>query len=109
MELTASVSPPPKKRKDPESLNELEIVTVMKTIEHLNVKEKFVEDSNVENTVAKGEHEEDNIPKRLCQIFQMNGVDIQTEKMRRVGGGGKCGVNCFSIHTTGNEEIAKEI
>ena len=35
MELTASVSPPPKRRKDPESLNEPEQERNMKKMKHL--------------------------------------------------------------------------
>ena len=29
--------------------------------------------------------------------------------LRRVGGGGQCGVNCMSLHTTGKEDQATEI
>ena len=36
-------------------------------------------------------------------------MDIQENKLIRVGGGGKCGLNCISLHTTGSEELADEI
>ena len=49
------------------------------------------------------------IPERLGQMFKMKGIDIKKHRIRRVGGGGKCGVNCVSIHTTGNEDNATEI
>ena len=104
-EITASVSPPSKKRMDPEPVNEPEIERVMKEMEHLNVKERIVEDNVALEEVGL----ENQIPDRLDQMFKMKGIDIQTHKIIRVNGGGKCGVNCISIHTTGSEENATEI
>ena len=37
------------------------------------------------------------------------GFDISQHKVRHVGGGGRCGANCISLHTTGTEEMAAEI
>ena len=42
-------------------------------------------------------------------MLQIKGIDIKDNRVRRVGGGGKCGANCVSIHTTGREELSTEI
>ena len=39
----------------------------------------------------------------------MKGISINDHKLRHVGGGGRCGANCISLHTTGTEEMAAEI
>ena len=60
----------------------------------------------------KNEHvvkEENNIPKRLEKLLALKGIDIRQYRLIRVGGGGKCGANCVSLHTTGTEEMANEI
>ena len=49
------------------------------------------------------------IPERLGKLMSIKGLDINDHKLVRTGGGGKCGVNCISIHTTGSEALAVEI
>ena len=53
--------------------------------------------------------EEDKIPERLAGMLEFKGICINDHRLRRVGGGGQCGVNCVSLHTTGKEDQATEI
>ena len=49
------------------------------------------------------------IPQRFEKLLRLKGYNINDYMIQRVGGGGRCGVNCVSIHTTGNENQAMEI
>ena len=67
------MSPPPKKRKDPDYQNEPEIEHVMNKMEKLVVKEKVVqgkvsEDLNNINKILTEEDVKNMIPERLGQI-----------------------------------------
>ena len=42
-------------------------------------------------------------------MLRLKGYDIKDHKLVNVGGGGKCGVNCVSLHTTGSQNQATEI
>ena len=53
--------------------------------------------------------EDEKIPQRLNSVLKMKGLDIHEHKLVRVGGGGKCGLNCVSLHTTGSEQLLEEI
>ena len=53
--------------------------------------------------------EEEKIPAHLTNILKMKGINIHDYKLIRVGGGGKCGANCISLHTTGTENMAEDI
>ena len=52
---------------------------------------------------------EDKVPERLSDMLSMRGICINDHRLRRAGGGGKCGVNCVSLFTTGSEDMAGEI
>ena len=41
--------------------------------------------------------------------MRLQGMNIKDHGLIRVGGDGKCGANCISTHTTGNENLATEI
>ena len=97
--IFASVTPPPKKQRDIEKEGEVEFEKVIKQIEELQVVE--------ENYISI--KEEDKIPARLTKMLEFKGLDIKDNRVRRVGGGGKCGANCVSTHTTGMEEQSTEI
>ena len=60
---------------------------------------------NTEHIVS----EENKIPERLQSLLAMKGIDIKQYRLRRVGGGGNCGVKCVSLHTTGTEKMANKI
>ena len=79
---------------------EKQVEIVMQKIEDLKVCEE-----NKEIPIK----EEDKIPDRLSEMLQFKGLDIKNNRVRRVGGGGKCGGNCVSLHTAGTEELATEI
>ena len=89
-DLSASVTPPPKKTKEILPEIEPEIERVLKEMENLNVEDI--------KKVYEEIREEDKIPERLNEYM-----------LRRVGGGGQCGVKCVSLHTTGKEDQATEI
>ena len=72
-DVAASVTPPPKKRKD----------SVLK-----NKNKKFTLEIK----------EEVKVPERLKHMLEMKGIDINDYRLRRVGGGGKCGVMLY--HST---------
>ena len=99
-ELLESSSPPNKKRKEPIQDVDNEIETVLQKMEYMAVEEK--------NMKVKLK-EENKIPERLGEIMRLQGMNIKTHGLIRVGGGGKCGANCISIHTTGNENLATDI
>ena len=99
-ELSVSVTPPPKKRKEPENDNEIEVEEVLKQMEGLDVK-----DDVRENKFQK----DSKIPNRLTEILRLKGVNINDHIVIRVGGGGKCGVNCVSLHMAGSEHLSSEI
>ena len=42
-------------------------------------------------------------------MLKIKGICINEYMLRRVGGGGQCGVKCMSLHTTGKEDQATEI
>ena len=93
-ELSESVTPPPKKRKDQINNIENEVELVVKQIEEMGVEEKVINNNN-----SKGEE----VPKRLENMLRIGGLNIANNKLVRVGGGGLCGAKCLSIHTTGSE------
>ena len=78
-------------------------------MEKQNFEETGADELDIDHKVPENVDGEWKIPDRLSQMFRMKGVDIKTKRIKRVGGGGKCGVNCVSIHTTGNEHNATEI
>ena len=49
------------------------------------------------------------IPEKFRSILRMKGISIADYKVRHLGGGGRCGSNCISLHTTGTEDLAAEI
>ena len=53
--------------------------------------------------------EENKIPRRLSELLRVKGINIEQYGVLRVGGDGKCGARCVSIHTTGTESCAGEI
>ena len=100
-DISASVTPPRKKTKEIEPDIEPEIERVLTEMENLNVEDI--------RGVDKEMREEDKIPERLKGMLKIKGVCINDYMLRRVGGGGQCGVNCVSLHTTGKEDQATEI
>ena len=99
--LAASVTPPPKKRKDPEIQVEKDIEKVMLDMENLNVKDnKFV---------FEVVRDENKVPTRLTEMLRIKGLDINDHKLRRIGEERQCGVKCVSLHITGNKNQATEI
>ena len=48
------------------------------------------------------------IPEWLGKLMGRKGLNIKDHRLIRTGGGGKCGVNCISVHTTGSEASAAE-
>ena len=53
--------------------------------------------------------QENKIPERLENLLRIKGININDHRLVRTGGGGKCGFNCVSLHTTGSEALADEI
>ena len=49
------------------------------------------------------------IPERLETLLSMKGISIKEHRVIQAGGGGMCGVNCVSIHSTGYELMGQEI
>ena len=96
-DLSASVTPPPKKQKDLENIDDKEVELVIKEMTNLSVDQVCKVPKN------------NKIPNRFEKLLRIKGYDINDHIIQRVGGGGRCGVNCVSIHTTGNERQAKEI
>ena len=99
-ELSASITPPHKKRKEPEQDIEKEVENVLKGIQELVVETK-------ENECKT--KEENKIPERLNNMLRLEGMNIKECGVIQVGGGGKCGAKCLSIHTTSTENVADEI
>ena len=98
-DITASVTPPPKKQRDSPKVVEEEVDIVTDKLTSLNMTE-----------IGACEIPEDNrIPQRLENHLRIKGYNINEHMIQRVGGGGMCGVNCVSLHTTGSREQAKEI
>ena len=95
-------SPPHKKIKETE---EGESDVDMQDIENILQSIKIMKvDDKIEEIM-----EEEKIPERLKSMLKIKGLDIKENKLIRVSGGGKCGLNCVSLHTTGSEEMADEI
>ena len=93
-------SPPRKKLKDTESDKiEEELDNIVNKIKAMDVDDLIIEPMK----------EEEVIPEQLRNMFKIKGVDISEHKIKRVGGGGKCGSKCISVHTTGSEHLADEI
>ena len=105
-------SPPHKKMKDTENAEvEYELEKILNSMKQMEVDEK-IEGSMTEEIIP--EHideikEEEMLPKRLQNMLGFKGIDITEHKLCRVSGGGKCGYNCISLHTTGSEEMSSEI
>ena len=105
-------SPPHKKMKDTENAEvECELEKILNSMKQMEVDEK-IEGSMTEEIIP--EHideikEEEMLPKRLQNMLGFKGIDITEHKLCRVSGGGKCGYNCISLHTTGSEEMSSEI
>ena len=104
-DLSVSVTPPPKKSKENEYNMDEDIENIVRQIDNMMV-----------DTEKKNEEEElyvidqnDKIPEKYTTLFTQKGLNIQEYKIRRVGGGGKCGANCVSLHTTGTEQLATDI
>ena len=53
--------------------------------------------------------EEEKIPAHRTNILKIKGINIYDYKLIRVGGGGKCGANCISLHMTGTENMAEDM
>ena len=53
--------------------------------------------------------EEEKIHEKQRAIINMKGFSLSDHKVWHVGGGGRCGDNCISLHTTGTEEMAAKI
>ena len=49
------------------------------------------------------------INQRLENMLKFKGIKAANHKLIKVGGGGKCGANCVSIHITGSDKSATEI
>ena len=105
-------SPPHKKIKDIENAEvECEIERILNSMKQMEVDEK-IEESKTEEVVLEHTNEikeEERIPERLQNMLGFKGINIKEHKLCRVSGGGKCGYNCISLHTTGSEEMATEI
>ena len=93
-------SPPYKKIKETEEFEMGgDIKMVLNAMKGMEVDEKL--DIDVK--------EEERIPEKLRAILKMKGISLSDHKVRHVGGGGRCGANCISLHTIGTEEMAAEI
>ena len=121
-------SPPRKKVKDRESkevegaleyvLNKMKKMEVDEN-EEGDMKELYKDKGieKVSNTMKEKEtlnqdteiSEDEVIPERFKKMLLLKGLDIKEHKLIRVGGGGKCGANCISLLTTGEEEMAGDI
>jgi hypothetical protein len=99
-DCSASVTPPPKKRMEPEPREEEEVEIILKRMEDMNVM-----DENYQILIK----EENKIPRRLSELLRVKGINIEEHGVLRVGGDGKCGARCVAIHTTGTESCAAEI
>ena len=99
-DISASVTPPPKKRMEQEKDIEKEVEIVVNKIKDMGV---------TENTNNSKVNDDIEVPKRLTNMFRLKGSNIDNLKVVRVGGGGKCGAKCLSIHTTGSEDSGTEI
>ena len=49
------------------------------------------------------------IPERLEKLFALKGIGIEDHQVIQTGGGGLCGANSVSLHTTGSQEMGQEI
>ena len=91
-DCSASVTTPPKKRMGPEPEEEEAVEIIMKKMDNMKV------GNEIDQIEIK---EENRIPRRLAELLRVKGINIETNGVLRVGGGGKCGARCVSIHTTG--------
>ena len=95
-------SPPHKKIKETEEgESDVDMQDIENILHNINITE--ANDKNQEIS------EEEKIPGRLKSMLKIKGLDINEHKLIGVGGGGKCGLNCVSLHTTGSEELSDEI
>ena len=103
--ITIELVPSPPRKKVKETANKEADKTIQDDLENIvsSMKDMEVDENNDEIK------EEEKIPQRLKGVLKMKGLDINEHKLVRVGGGGKCGLNCISLHTTGSEELSKEI
>ena len=85
---------------EPESDIEDEVETVIKRMVDMTVRERNIE------IIIKDEKK---MPERLTNMLKLKGINIKESGVLRVGGYGKCGAMCVSIHTTGNESCAGKI
>ena len=93
-------SPPRKKIKDKDINETCDIDEVMNGFKEMEVDEK--EDTKIIK-------EEEKIPPRLEGMLKIKVISIKEHKLKRVGGGGRCGANCISVQTTGSEYLAEDI
>ena len=104
-EKSVSVTPPPKKRMEPEKNIEEEVEIIVNKIQDMDVSDESVKHVSDKNQIP----EENQIPERLRNMLRYKGINIDCHCVIKVGGDGKCGAYCVSIHTTGSDKFATEI
>ena len=117
---TSSSSPPLKKFRIEDKINvDIELESIINDLKEMEVDESTNSEPVTPLPEPKQDKiipaatpipeikEEEKIPAHLTNILKMKGINIHDYKLIRVGGGGKCGANCISLHTTGTEKYGR--